>query len=330
MAEALDRALGADGLLTALAIAERMGDDVRRREVLAGITALAVGAPTTLERVLASGYETAMSDGRDLDDWEARAETLGQDYMTTPGDELQDRLARDLAVLQHRLDQPGMWATAARLLAVYGKTQKDAVVATRWYRRAAMAADRSGRDDLRVWVRGRTALALGYEGALLPVATQLADEALHLANGRPTLGSLQAHMARAHVLGIRGDQAGSMAALEQAERAFDAAGSHEQISDYAVPEWRMRTFTSMLLSRLGDPRAMREQERADRYRPKTLPRFATHIEMHRGLMLVRSGDYRGGVAYARAALDRLPPERRSLTLLLLMDEITGGKGAVRP
>jgi hypothetical protein len=43
--------------------------------------------------------------------------------------------------------------------------------------------------------------------------------------------------------------------------------------------------------------------------------------MHRGLMMVRQGDRTGGAGYARAALDALPPERHSLTLRMLMDEI---------
>ncbi|HEX2419057.1 MAG TPA: XRE family transcriptional regulator, partial [Micromonosporaceae bacterium] len=250
VATALDAALGTAGLLVALADAERQGDDVRRREALAGIVVLLAGTPTTLETVLSAGIEAAMSDGRDPDDWQSHAELLGADCMTTPGGDLQDRLARDLAVLQHRLTTPDMWTAAARLLAVYGKTQRDPVTATRWYRLAADAADRSRRDDIRVWVRGRTALALGYEGALPAVALDMADQGLALAGDRPSLGSLQAHMARAHVLGIRGDRDGAMEALESAERAFDVAGSDEQISDFAVPEWRMRTFTSMLLSRL--------------------------------------------------------------------------------
>ncbi len=42
--------------------------------------------------------------------------------------------------------------------------------------------------------------------------------------------------------------------------------------------------------------------------------------MHRGLMLVRSGDP-AGVDYARSALDALPAEKQSLTLRMLMDEI---------
>ena len=83
----------------------------------------------------------------------------------------------------------------------------------------------------------------------------------------------------------------------------------------------METFTSMLLSRLGDPRAERAQQAADRTRPATLPRFATHIELHRGLMMVAAGDRTGGVAYARAAMEALPPERHSLSLRLMLAEI---------
>ncbi|MFK0017648.1 hypothetical protein [Streptomyces sp. NPDC091027] len=52
--------------------------------------------------------------------------------------------------------------------------------------------------------------------------------------------------------------------------------------------------------------------------PASLPRFATYLQMHRGLMLARSGDVVGGTAYARAAPDALPPEKHSLILRLLM------------
>ncbi|WP_167739523.1 hypothetical protein [Streptomyces subrutilus] len=39
-----------------------------------------------------------------------------------------------------------------------------------------------------------------------------------------------------------------------------------------------------------------------------LPRFATHVELHRGLTLSRSGDKAGRVAYATASMDTLPPK----------------------
>jgi hypothetical protein len=123
------------------------------------------------------------------------------------------------------------------------------------------------------------------------------------------------------VAGVRGDKASAIATLDRARRVFDVAASCEQVSDFAVPEWRFRTFASMLLSRLGDPGATAEQDEADRTRPSTLPRFATHIELHRGLMLAKAGDRTGGQTYAQRALDALPPERHSLSLKLMMAEI---------
>ena len=87
----------------------------------------------------------------------------------------------------------------------------------------------------------------------------------------------------------------------------------------------------MLLSRTGDEReALREQDGADRSRPQSLERFATHIEMHRGLMLVRAGDVATGLAYARGALAKLHPDRHSLTLRLLLAEVERAANVGRP
>jgi hypothetical protein len=240
--------------------------------------------------------------------------------MSVGAKDLQDRLAGDLVVMQRHLESPLMWALAARMLSVYGKTTGEASEAIRWYRLAAQAADRSGELDVRVWVRGRAALALGYEGAALAVADDLAAQALDL-SGKPSLGRLNALMARAHVAGVRGDAPTALGYLDQGRRVFDLAGSHEQVSDFAVPEWRMATFTSMLLSRLGDVKAVDAQEWADRTRPATLPRFAAHIELHRGLMLARAGDKSTGFAYARGALAQLPAEKHSQSLRLMFNEV---------
>jgi hypothetical protein len=147
-------------------------------------------------------------------------------------------------------------------------------------------------------------------------------QALALAD-RPSLGQLNALVAQAHIAGHRGDQGTATQLMQHATDTFEQVGSDDQISDFAVPAWRFWTFASMLYARLGDERRVVEaQEAADRSRPATLPRFATHIELHRGLMLVRAGDKAAGVAYARAALDRLPVEKRSLSLRLMMAEIT--------
>jgi hypothetical protein len=226
----------------------------------------------------------------------------------------------DLVVLQQHLNRPPLWAAAARLLTTFGKTTGNTDEAVSWYRLAALAADRSEVNCTRVWVRGRAALALAYEGARLAVASDMADQALAI-EGRPSLGRLNALVARAHLAAVHGNRAGALCLLDDARRVFDVVGSDEQISDFAVPEWRFHTFASMLLSRLGDQSAVAEQDAADRTRPAALKRFATHIELHRALMLAKAGDVEGGKAYARAALDRLPADEHSQSLKLILAEI---------
>jgi hypothetical protein len=302
-----------------LAYERELGDLLDRRGLLTGLAATVV-APAAVSELIRTGFAAALDGHAAPDEWQERAISYGVDYMTLGAAEIQNRLARDLVILQQHLDQPQLWGVAARLLTTFGKTASDRKEAVNWYRLAAVAADRSGDLDTRVWVRGRSALALAYEAAELPTARQLAGEALALSD-RPTLGRLNALVAQAHILGVRGDAKAALTTLDDARRVFDVAGSDEQISDFAVPEWRFHTFASMLLSRLGHPRAIDEQDAADRTRPATLPRFATHIELHRGLMVARAGDVRGGIEYARAALDKLPPERHSLSLRLMMAEV---------
>ena len=68
------------------------------------------------------------------------------------------------------------------------------------------------------------------------------------------------------------------------------ASPDAEVSDFAVPPWRMATFRSMLWARLDDVRRSEQaQGDADDGRPAELTRFATHIELHRGLMMVPVG-----------------------------------------
>lgn len=302
-----------------LAYARALGDaDVKRRHLLAAAT---IG-PIAASELIRAGFTHALN-GRDSEErWTERVDQYGRDYMEIGADALQARLAGDLVIMQQHLDTPAMWANAARALVTYGKTTKNPSEAIGWYDIARVAADRSDDLGVRVWARGRAAIALAYEGAALPTAKRYADEAVGLSD-RPSLGRLNALMARAHVAAGRGDVDGAVAADTEARRVFDLVASPDgEISDSAVPPWRMATFRSMLYARLG---MLREGEQAqweaDRWRPPTLTRFATHIELHRALMMAHSGDRAGGMAYARRAWSALPVERRSQTLGLVLREV---------
>jgi len=311
-------------LATALEVPLRVLEDanMRRRALITSAAATAI-APIVASDLIHAGFAAALNGRPSVGEWEETLAAYGRDYMALGAADIQRRLSGDLVVLQQQLDEPALWSVAARLMTVYGKTipGSDGAAAIRWYRMAAAAADESGHDASRVWVRGRAAIALGYEGSSLPVASMFARQALAISD-RPSLGQLNAVMGLAHVAALRGDKRSALELMEQGRRVFDVAGSYEQTSDYAVPEWRMAVFCSLLLARLGEEHAAFDaQDIALRNLPDTLPRFRTHLELHRGLMLVRAGDRAGGVDYARAALDQLPPEKHSLTLRMLLAEI---------
>ncbi|MCX5009441.1 helix-turn-helix domain-containing protein [Streptomyces sp. NBC_00555] len=297
-------------------------DPVLRREFLTDVAGTAI-APVVASDLLAKGFAARLSGGPSADAWEAKLTAYGTDYMSMGAADIQRRVSGELVVVQQQLDEPRLWSVAARLMTLYAKTfpGSDGSAAVRWYRMAATAADESGDPAARVWVRGRAAIALGYEGASLGVADVLADQALAL-DERPSLGLLNAIYGKAHAAALRGDHATAFALDNRGQRVFDSAGSHEQTSDYAVPWWRLNVFRSLLLARLGDEKAATNaQDQALAELPASLPRFAAHLDLHRGLMLARSGDRAGGVAHATAAMEALPPEKHSLTLRMLVNEI---------
>jgi hypothetical protein len=111
--------------------------------------------------------------------------------MTEGAATIQQRLARDMVTLQAQLERPASWEIAAKLATLYGKTfpGTDGTKAADWYGIAATAADRSEDLSSRVWVRGRAAIALGYEGAGVDIADRSAAEALALSD-KPSIGRL--------------------------------------------------------------------------------------------------------------------------------------------
>jgi transcriptional regulator with XRE-family HTH domain len=303
-----------------LAYEKELGATVQRRGVLSGLAAGFV-APIVVSELIHTGFSAALSRQPTVTEWEERVASYGQDYMSAGAAEIRDRLADDLVVMQQNLESPRMWELAARALTMLGKVSSKSSEAVSWYRLAGTVADRSEDERTRVWVRGRGALALAYEGAQLDVAQELAEQALSLSD-KPTLGRLNALLGRAHVFGLQGRRRDAFRAFADARRVFDTVASEEQISDFAIPEWRMGVICSLLLARLGEERlAITAQDDARRTLPKRLPRFATHLELHQALMLVRSGDRETGVGHARAAMAKLPRAKHSQSLRLMLAEI---------
>ena len=153
--------------------------EVRRRTFLTDIAATAI-APVVASDLLSTGFASRLRGGPTVDAWESRLATYGTEYMSLGATDIQRRVTGELVAVQQQLEEPRLWSAAARLMTLYAKTfpGSDGAKAVSWYRLAAEAADQSGDDDARVWVRGRAAIALGYEGASLCVADMFAD---HLA-----------------------------------------------------------------------------------------------------------------------------------------------------
>jgi transcriptional regulator with XRE-family HTH domain len=256
-----------------LEVLEQAGVD--RRHFLTTVASGSI-APLVASDLIEHGFAAALHGGYpSLDDWEHTVATYGRDYLTAGAGEIQKRLTADLVVLQQQLDTPGLWAVSATLATLYGKTfpGTDGTKALGWYQHAATFADRSGDQGTRVWVRGRAAIALGYEGACLDAADVLAEQAIAL-DERASVGRLNAVMGKAHVAAIRGDARTAMVLLDEGPRVFDAAGSDDAESGYAVPWWRFNVFISLMAARLGaEQLALQAQDEVERTLPASLPRF---------------------------------------------------------
>ncbi|GHF19205.1 MULTISPECIES: helix-turn-helix domain-containing protein [Streptomyces] len=289
-------------------------------------------APAVADDLLSRGFAVRLRGGPPLEEWEARLTRHGVDYLVLGAAEMQRRLADDLVVVQQQLDEPRMWAVAALLMTMYATTfsQAEEARAASWYRSAAEAADRSGDRAIRVWVRGRAVLSLGYWGTSLGLADMFADQALAL-GGQPSPGLVAANLSKACSAAIHGERTEALRLADDARRTFEAAeasGSPRpfsisgKVSDFDIPAWRVNGFLSLLSTRLGDEkRADHAYDETQRELPPQLLRFATHMELHRGLVLARAGDVAGGLAYAQAALDALPPGNSTDLLQLLIAEI---------
>ncbi|WP_454199330.1 hypothetical protein [Nocardia sp. Marseille-Q1738] len=125
----------------------------------------------------------------------------------------------------------------------------------------------------------------------------------------------------ANVHALNGDESATRTALEGAQRVFDSVGTTDEVSDWAMPEWRMNVDISLVLARLGDQTADRAQQEAERTMPNRFARYATHLEIHRGLALAKSGDRAEGIAHARRALNDLSADRHSVALRRLVAEV---------
>ncbi|MFJ9370526.1 helix-turn-helix domain-containing protein [Nocardia sp. NPDC101769] len=301
---------------------KELGVDISRRTLLGGLAAGAV-VPSVVTDAVRRMFEEETTPLA-VDAWAERMEIHAADCLTVSAAEMQTRIAADLIAIRPQLTDRRMWAIASRLMVLHGAPLADVADASAcagWYRAAVDAADRSVDVSTRVWVRGRSALNMAHPSAALAACRQLAAEAAEITD-TATVGQLMALVSLANVAALQGNPASARAYLDRARRVFDAVGTTEEASDYTMPEWRMYVDTSLVLARLGDHHADRIQAEATAAMPAKFARYATHLEIHRGLAFAKSGDRVEGVAHARKALAELPIDRHSVALRRLYNEVS--------
>ncbi|MET8873119.1 helix-turn-helix transcriptional regulator [Nocardia sp. NPDC004604] len=302
---------------------DHLGMDIPRRTLLAGLAAGVVVPGLVTDAVRRMFEEETILCS--VDAWVERMEQHAADCMTVGAGEIQQRISADLiAIRPYLATDPRLWAVASRLMVMHGAPLNDVADGTataRWYQAAVNAADRSEDISTRVWVRGRSALSMAHPTAALTDCHRHAADATQISD-TPSVGRLMALISRANAHALDSNSPAARQALDEARRVFDSVGSTDAVSDYTMPEWRMNVDTSLVLARLGDHDADAVQREAIRVMPARFARFTTHLEMHRGLALARSGDRAEGISHARKALAQLPVDGHSVALRRLYNEVS--------
>lgn len=311
VAEAVDRALRAGGVLVELAAHERGGgDDMRRRALLATVAAAGtlglIDGPHALADMV---RHDLLSVAGVNEDWDGVVEDCSARLITDPSPLLGTALLTGLSVLRQEISQASdrrrtdLLRAAAGLGQIYGLwlgNVSQVGGANQYYRAAAILADRSGDTSMRAWVRGRAASRGIYESWTIPRTLSVVEEALSI-TGRPTAGMVEAHAARASVAAIVGDPKSGRAAIQAMADAAEKL-SPAELHTLADPTARTLFMSAFLEARVG---SLREAEVACEQAEDVLtrmPTWLTETQVYRARAMVAAGDTREGLTYALRAV----------------------------
>jgi hypothetical protein len=172
----------------------------------------------------------------------------------------------------------------------------------RWYRAARLAADRTGDDQLRQWVRGREAFRRGYEGTTPEEVIRMGAD----------VEDVEAKLAVAQAYARVGEH--KMAANELAHaRRIHESTDHSEESIYAMPHWRMALSSAYVYALMGDVDDS-EAELSEVRPPAAVARGESQLEIQRAVALARSGDTRSGRMMADTVMRSTPAQDRSVVL----------------
>jgi hypothetical protein len=297
------------------------GEDLmRRRTILASLTALAAGitvAPAVQLEANRQGMAAAMGILPGVDDWDAIVAAYAHDYYAATPDDLVSDLSADLVVLQHVIaadpESRDLRRTAAQLGAIMalilGATGKRRA-AQRWWGTARDAATVSGDPATMALVRGKALVRGLYEGrSVITLLDQDADPiTVH-----PCAGQLERLAGRAQGYAMLGQADAAHATLRELNDTYEhlpnLAGS--DVGIFGWSESNTHHTGSYVYTHLGETsQAYAAQDHALALYPPsaTVPRAM--VQLHRARCLIIDGDLVGGVTMGADALDSVPAVRR--------------------
>lgn len=302
VAEALDRALSAGGVLVDLAASERGGGDtMRRRALLATVGAAAavgtISGPHAMGDMVRHGLLAAAGS---VDDWDETVADSQRRLVTDPSPMFGAALLTNLERLRQQLagaPNPDLLSAAARLGHVYGLwlgNHAELGGANHWYTSSATLADKSGDTRTLAWVLGRSASRGVYENWTISRTLDTADRALSLST-RPSPGMLEAQAARIGVYAITQNATAGRAAcrgmLDTAEQLPTPPSGPGPVERALF----LRAFFEARAGGLDDATAACDE--ADRVLVDS-PTWLIETRVYRARALVAAGDVREGITYA--------------------------------
>ncbi|MBE1485864.1 hypothetical protein H4W31_001502 [Plantactinospora soyae] len=297
---------------------------MRRRSVLRALGAMALStgpAAVTLE-ALRHGLSAAVRNH--VDEWEQIVTDYGYAFYTTAADELMEQVTADLAVLQTVLAadttarRPALLRVAGQLSVIVALglvSSGQPYLARRWWATADRLADESGDPDARVLTWAWNVVNGCYDGRPLDQAIAVSDQALPLANDRPTAATCGLLAGRAQALARAGRHTEATATVERladVTEGLPAAVVGEVESLWGWPEHRLRHTESYVHTHTGAlAKAEAAQDRVLELYPASQVRLRTQVQLHRATCLIKGGCVSDGLRYAADVIDGLPSEQHN-------------------
>jgi hypothetical protein len=307
-------------------------EDMERRSLLRLLSVLGPGAviPASTIDALHSGLRQITGDALDssVDDWEQIAWDYAQGVWTDLSGSRSADLAADIHDLSRRLALVQTSAERAGLLRVYAQLSAFLAIdlplvagpraCWRAWSAARAAADASGDRDLAVWVRAEEAAESFYMKRPGSAVDNLVDEAIHMANGHPSLGLAQALKNRVRRLADQGNAESATRAVGELIDVYAALPSSvtsESISVWGMSPADVQWAEAWAHLKRGDPKpAVPLIEQAIANAPVEKVGGRANLGLVRAWTLVQDRDVTEGLDHAVQVAQPLPvtPARRRI------------------